>query len=93
MPRANQAMLVRCERKYHQNVLLSKLAYEYLQGDSGGPLMCLREDSSAITLCGIVSGGDRYCNIRNDYPAFYTRISEYQEWIKARIDGMCKTVL
>ena len=49
--------------------------------------MCLREDSSTTVLCGVVTGGDRFCRTRDDHPAFYTRVSEYREWIRKRIDG------
>ena len=58
------------------------------QGDSGGPLMCLREESMTTVLCGVVTGGDSLCRIRDDHPAFYTRVSEYLEWIRKKIDGM-----
>ena len=58
------------------------------QGDSGGPLMCLREESMTTVLCGVVTGGDSLCRTRDDHPAFYTRVSEYREWIRQRIDGM-----
>ena len=50
--------------------------------------MCLREESMTTVLCGVVTGGDSLCRIRDDHPAFYTRVSEYREWIRKSIDGM-----
>ena len=54
--------------------------------------MCLREESMTTVLCGVVTGGDSSCRIRDDHPAFYTRVSEYREWIRQRIDGMKKKI-
>jgi len=47
-------------------------------GDSGGPLWVNRE--SSLVLYGIVSWG---VGCASDYPALYTRVSSYVEWIES----------
>ncbi|KAF7260029.1 hypothetical protein EG68_02550 [Paragonimus skrjabini miyazakii] len=49
-------------------------------GDSGGPLVCQEEDGQ-LKLAGIVSA--THSNQPADYPAIFTRVSYFTEWIEA----------
>ena len=54
--------------------------------------MC-RVNGDRFVLCGIVSGGNVFCSrSKDDSPAFYTRVSEYWDWIKnvIRDDEECE---
>ena len=53
------------------------------QGDSGGPLMVKGNDDRYV-LVGIVSWG-HHCGGKK-YPAFYTRVSEFRDWIDSYIN-------
>ena len=48
-------------------------------GDSGGPLIGREDTVNPLTLIGLVSGGSRRCG--SGYPAIYTRVSNYRNWI------------
>lgn len=56
-------------------------AKDSCDGDSGGPLM--RRVGSSWTLEGVVSFGNR-CGLDN-WPGIYTRVSEYESWIKRNL--------
>ncbi|RWS16290.1 hypothetical protein B4U79_14600, partial [Dinothrombium tinctorium] len=57
------------------------------RGDSGGPL--IRREQNKSTIIGIAS----FSNCRGDYPAVFTRVSRYFDWIKNNTsDGLyCAT--
>ena len=54
------------------------------RGDSGGPL--LARDGEGYIQVGLVSGGN-YCHQDGDHYGTYTRVSAYQEWIRATMAG------
>lgn len=56
-------------------------ARDSCDGDSGGPLM--RKISNSWVLEGVVSFGNR-CGLEN-WPGIYTRVSEYEQWIKRNL--------
>ena len=45
--------------------------------------MCRR--GNQYVACGIVAGGIKACNIK--YSSYFTRLSEYREWIRKKIEG------
>ncbi|KAL9822770.1 transmembrane protease serine 12-like [Geothlypis trichas] len=53
------------------------------QGDSGGPLVCYHPDTDKYYLIGIASFGVG-CG-RPRYPGVYVRLSQYRQWIKAKL--------
>ena len=56
------------------------------EGDSGGPLFIPNAQGKAIQI-GIVSwGGPAGCGMPNN-PGVYTRLTEYENWIKAQMSG------
>lgn len=54
------------------------------RGDSGGPLVA--RDAQGYIQVGLVSGGN-YCHQDGDHYGTYTRVSAYQEWIRATMAG------
>jgi len=50
-------------------------------GDSGGPLM-VKDDEGNFVLAGVVSFGQRKCYTWKDFPDVYTKVSNYEQWIK-----------
>ena len=45
--------------------------------------MCRR--GNQYVACGIVAGGIKACNVK--YSSYFTRLSEYREWIRKKIEG------
>lgn len=54
------------------------------RGDSGGPLVA--RDGAGFIQVGIVSGGN-LCHQDGDHYGTFTRVSAYQEWIRATMAG------
>lgn len=54
------------------------------RGDSGGPL--LARDGEGYIQVGLVSGGN-YCHQDGDHYGTYSRVSAYQDWIRATMAG------
>jgi len=65
---------------YGTRLFNSTIIEDSCAGDSGGPLMQIDDKSNKATLIGVVSFG--YACGRIDYPAIYTRVSNYLPWIK-----------
>lgn len=54
-------------------------------GDYGGPLICRADSGDAWTLVGIGSWGNAGCNPA--FPAVYTRVSSYTDWVCTSTNG------
>ena len=71
-----------CLRSVYNYLLLLTLCLFLLKGDSGGPLNCLGGDNRWY-LAGITSWGNGCAEA--DAPGVYTRITEFDAWIKNTI--------
>ena len=57
-------------------------AEDSCDGDSGGPLMA-QNRGKVWAIEGVVSFGNR-CGLEN-WPAVYTRVTNYEDWIKSKL--------
>merc|ERR1712071_412079 len=80
-----------CDRDYASEKITNKMmcasseGKDSCQGDSGGPLFIKGTDASSDDQVGIVSWG--YGCADPDYPGVYTRVSEFDDWIKKQINN------
>ena len=56
-------------------------------GDSGGPLVVAGPDGASVLLAGLVSWGNG-CAVQG-YPNIYTRVANYENWIKSKMNSDC----
>lgn len=63
-----------------------EIGVDSCRGDSGGPLIALDSTSSSsyATFVGVISFGPTPCG-QPGWPAVYTKVSEYMDWIKRNI--------
>jgi secreted trypsin-like serine protease len=81
--------LIECQVNFKSTVLTEKQicaggerGKDSCTGDSGGPLMrnVHADKSSYWYLAGVVSFGSKKCGTE-DFPAIYTKVSEYVDWV------------
>lgn len=60
-------------------------------GDSGGPLIVADSDGVGYLLAGIVSFGEDGCDPASGVAEVYTRVSQYEDWIREVTSKECCT--
>jgi secreted trypsin-like serine protease len=66
---------------------VSDFSKDACNADSGGPIVVESNDGTGPILAGIVSWGTG-CAVQ-DYPGVYTRVSQYESWIKRNTNNEC----